>query len=130
MMKIPRLVTYLIVGGLNTAFSYSVYAAILFAGGTYVTAATGSFLIGLVVSFKSHRKFVFANSDRWFPTFSLYVASWAVIYLINITLLGVLVRFGVNSYVAGLLLLLPMAILSYILLRSLVFRSSRQVGER
>lgn len=127
-MKIPRLVAYFIVGGLNTAFSYSVYAAILYAGGNYVGAATGSFLLGLIVSFKSHRSFVFANSDRWFPSFLLYVGCWAVIYVINIALLSVLVSSGINSYLAGLLLLLPLSLLSYVLLQTVVFRGSRQVG--
>ena len=130
MIKIPRLISYLVVGGLNTAFSYSVYAAILFLGGSYVIAATFAFLIGLVVSFKTHQKLVFANSEGWRRTFSLYVACWAVIFCVNIALLSVLLKFGVNSYLAGLILPLPMGILSYLLLKSVVFRNSSQSGEQ
>jgi putative flippase GtrA len=117
-----RFLKFLIVGGFNTAFNYGIYAFFLFAGLGYFVAATISFLVGLIVSYKTHGRYVFRSSGN--RSFSLYVISWLFLYLTNISALGFLTRYGVDGYMAGALLIPPMAVLSYVVLRFAVFRES------
>ena len=101
-----RFLRFLIVGGLNTAVNYGVYALLLFLGLGYLPAATLSFVMGLVISFKSQGRFVFQSGRASFVRF---VASWLLIYVVHVSLLGLLVRSGMGSYLAGALLLAPTA---------------------
>ena len=115
-----RFFRFLVVGGLNTAFNYGVYAFFIFSGLGYFLASTISFIVGMVVSFKTHGRYVFHNYSN--QSFYLYVISWLVIYLANVSMLGLLIRNGVDSYWAGVLLIPPVAVLSFVVLRFIVFR--------
>jgi putative flippase GtrA len=115
-----RFLRFLIVGGLNTAVNYGIYALLLFLGLGYLPAATLSFVTGLVISFKSQGRFVFQNRGR--ASFVRFVGSWLLIYVVHVSVLGLLVRSGVDSYLAGALLLVPTALLSFAVLRLVVFR--------
>ena len=123
-----RFLRFLIVGGLNTAVNYGVYALLLFLGLGYLPAATLSFVMGLVISFKSQRRFVFQSSGR--ASFVRFVASWLLIYVVHVSLLGLLVRGGMGSYLAGALLLVPTALLSFAVLRLVVFREKAAGAEK
>jgi len=81
----PRFLRFLMVGVFNTGVNYGIYALFIFAGLGYIAAATLSFAVGLVVSFRTHSRYVFdAGGVRaFFP----YVVSWLAIYLLHITVL-------------------------------------------
>ena len=111
---------FLVVGGINTAFNYSVYALCIFAGLGHVIAATCAFAVGMVFNFKTHGKFVFKTRNK--NSFYLYVVSWVGIYIVNVTVLDLMVRNGVDSYLAGALMIPPMAVLAFLVLRFIVFR--------
>jgi putative flippase GtrA len=115
-----RFLRFLVVGGLNTALNYGIYALLIFVGLGYIAAATLSFVAGLVISFKTHSRFVF--DGRGNRAFLPYVASWLAIYLAHITTLGFLVRSGMNSYLAGAILVPPVAVISFLVMRFVVFR--------
>ena len=46
---------------------------------------------------------------------------YAIVYLVNVLALGVMLQFGIPEWLGGLILLLPSAILSYVLNRQFVF---------
>jgi putative flippase GtrA len=123
-----RFLRFLIVGGLNTAVNYGIYALLVYLGLGYLLAATLSFVAGLVISFKSQRRFVFRSRGK--HSFTLFVASWLLIYVIHVSMLGLLVRSGVDSYLAGALLLVPTALLSFAVLRLVVFRERAPAVEQ
>ena len=116
----PRFLRFLMVGVFNTGVNYGIYALFIFAGLGYIAAATLSFAVGLVVSFRTHSRYVFdAGGVRaFFP----YVVSWLAIYLLHITVLGLLVRNGMDSYLAGAILVPPVAVISFLVMRFVVFR--------
>jgi putative flippase GtrA len=121
-----RFVRFLVVGTLNTAFAYAVYALLIYVTGSYMVAVTLTFIIAPVVGFKSHRKFVFNNAGTKHALL-LYLASWGLLYLANVTSLRALVNAGIDSYIAGALLMPPMAVLSFVVLRFVVFRHGKPV---
>lgn len=116
------LLRFLVVGVLNTGFSYSIYAFFVFVGLDYKLANLLSLLLGIAFSFKT-QSMVFGNRD---PRLILRFASaWFVIYLINIAVIGALIRLGMNAYWAGVLALLPVALMSYAVQRWWVFGRGR-----
>jgi putative flippase GtrA len=117
-----RFLKFLVVGGLNTAFNYGIYALFIYLGAGYFIAATMSFVIGIFVSFLSHGRYVFQSRASPYRSFFLYVVSWIALYVANVSVLGLLVRNGVDSYLAGALMVPPMAVLSFVVLRFIVFR--------
>lgn len=114
-----RFVRFLMVGSLNTGFSYSVYALFLFFGLSYPIANLISLICGIFFSFYTQGKFVFRNTHR--KLFLRFVAVWGLIYLVNVIVIGVLVHVGLNAYIAGAIALAPVTLLSYLLQKVAVF---------
>jgi len=113
-----RFVRFLVWGGLNPAFGYCVFVAWLWLGSSF--ALRGAVPLGILFNFKSTGNLVFrSKGNRNLPRF---VAVYAIIYLVNTLSLGVMLRFGIHEWLGGLILLVPSAILSYVLNRHFVFR--------
>lgn len=113
-----RLLTYLVVGGLNTGMSLGVYflSLYLFHWPYYVASAV-SIVFGIIIGFKAHGAFVFGSKG----SFMRYVACWVSIYLGN-TLLIALIRDYTGDYWAQIILLPFTTVLSYFLMKKLVYR--------
>ena len=119
----PRLLRFFLVGGVNTVFGYGAYALFLLIGLHYVWAALLGTVAGVIFNFFTTGRLVFDRSTS--GGLFRFVAVYAVMYLLNVAALWVLDRFGLNPYVSGLILILPMACVSYLLMRRFVFRSPR-----
>lgn len=119
-----QFIRYLLVGGLNTALAYLIFAVLLYAGLDYKWASLLQLLIGLAVSFTTQGTLVFQNATRW--TFVKYVIAWAFLYLFNIGLIKLLMGgASVSAYLAGAIALVPVTLLSYVLLKFAVFGRAR-----
>ena len=114
-----QFIRFLIVGGLNTAFSYAVYAALLSAGLGYVWANFVSLVLGILVSFGTQGHFVFGNRDG--RRIVRFAACWGLIWVVNVLLITGLIRLGLNAYWSGALTLVPIALMSYAIQKLLVF---------
>lgn len=118
-----QLVRFGLVGVLNTGFSYAIYAALLALGLPYAAANLGALLIGIVFSFRTQGRLVFLNDDK--QRFLRFVAVWAAIYVVNVTLIGLFVSFGVGAYAAGAVALGPIVLLSFVAQKYFVFTLER-----
>ena len=116
-------VKFLLVGGFNTMLNYGIYALLIYLGLGYTLATTAAFIAGLAINFKTQGRFVF-NSKSNRP-FLLYVVSWLGIYVTNLWLLGLLIANGIDSYWAGALMVPPIAVLSFFVLKYVVFREKK-----
>lgn len=118
-----QFVRFVLVGLLNTGFSYAVYALFLYVGLPYVLANLMALLLGIVFSFRTQSTLVFRNRD---PRLLMrFAACWLLIFGLNIGLITLLMRAGLDAYAAGALALLPMTLISYFVQRLLVFGSSQ-----
>ena len=114
-----RWLRFLLIGGVNTAASYAVYALLLLAGLPYALANLGGLIFGIVFSFRMHSAYVFRQmGGRRFPR---YLVCWAVLYGVNIMLIAGLMQLQLDAYWAGALAILPIALLSYFLQKLFVF---------
>lgn len=122
----PRQVfRFVLVGALNTAFSFSVYSILLWFGVHFALANLLATLLGIIVSFRMHAHFVFGQT-AWSLIWR-YVGTWTLAYGANVALIALLISRGYGPYAAGAIAIAPTVVFSYLLQRGLVFRQSSQV---
>lgn len=117
---LPQALRFVLVGGVNTAFSYVVYAACIFMGAGYALASAASMAIGIVFSHMTNGRLVFSGTSR--GSLARFAASYLLVYGFTLLLLHALDRLGVDPYLSGLIVALPGAVVSFVLLKLLVFR--------
>ena len=117
---------FLLTGGVNTAFGYSVYFVLLRATGHALIALTLGTIIGVLFNFMSTGRVVFNATDpRLLWRFVLvYVAT----YIYNAIGLVILERQGVDPAIGALILLPGAVAMTWILNNRFVFH--RHVATR
>lgn len=116
---LPQPIRFLIVGGVNTAFGYGAYAFLLFVGFHYAAASFVGTVAGVLFNFLTTGTLVF---DGLSPArLARFVAVYAATWVLNVALLAALVHGGFDPYVAGLVAIVPMALVSYLSMRGFVF---------
>ena len=117
-----QLIKFLFVGVINTIFGYSLFALLIFIGLHYTIAVFIGTIIGIAFNFKTTGKYVFNNTDN--TLFFYFIGVYVFIYFFNIISLWLLQKIGVtNMYVAGAILILPAAVISFVLNRTFVFKN-------
>jgi putative flippase GtrA len=111
---------FLIVGGINTAFAYGVFALALYAGFHYALASLTSIVLGMFFSFFTQGKLVFKSNKP--GELARFLAVATLLYFVHTGLLKAAAYFGIDLYLAGAALTFPLSLLSYVLNKHLVFR--------
>ncbi len=114
-----RLPKFLLVGVLNTAFGYSLFALFIFLGVHYSLAVLLSTVLGILFNFKTIGRLVFRSHNN--RLIFRFVATYGLTYLLNVVILRILDGLRVNMYIAGMLLLIPLALISFVLQKKYVF---------
>jgi len=123
-----RFIKFLVVGVLNTAFGYSLFAFFLFIGLHYVLASLLGTIIGILFNFKTTGRLVFDSSDN--TLISRFFGVYTFIYIFNIIMLRLFEINGfVDMYINGLILLIPSAVVSFVLNKNFVFTESKKERE-
>jgi len=119
-----KFIKFLFVGGINTLFSYVIYALCV----TIISRATLSlfisYVIGIMFNFQTTGRIVFKNSDNSliYKFFGCYILT----FLINRYALSTLVdTMGLNKYLSQALLVFPIAMVSFLLLKNFVFKEKK-----
>jgi len=122
-------IRFLLVGGLNTAFGYSIYALLLYAGIHFSLASFISTCLGVLFNFKTVGRLVFKNSKS--SLFVKFAGVYLFVYLVSIGCLNFFNINNVNMYIAGAILIFPMAVLSFCLNKLFVFKEviSKHAGQ-
>lgn len=111
---------FILVGVLNTAFSYGMYAGFVFLGVDYRGANFLSLMLGILFSFKTQGRLVFKNTNN--RLFGRFIIGWVGIYLCVIVFIGRLIALGLDAYSAGALALPVSVALSFVVQKFFVFR--------
>ena len=116
-----KLARFVLVGGLNTVFGYAVFAGFTRLGWPDFLAIPAATVVGVAFNFITYGKLVFASLNaRNLPRFLL---GYFGLYICNLTGLRVLARVSLDAYKAQALLVIPLAILSYVINDQWVFRA-------
>jgi putative flippase GtrA len=110
------------VGGINTCFGYLMFALWVFLLKNVYLATVVATVINVLFNFNTYSRIVFKSNDhsRVYRFFGVYLFAMSL----QLILLRTFAHFGLtNPYLAGGILVLPMAALSFILMRKFVFRA-------
>jgi putative flippase GtrA len=116
------LVTYVLVGILNTIFGYSLFAFFIFLQIHYAAAVLFATVIGVLFNFKTIGGLVFKSHNN--ALIFRFVAVYVIVYVINVAGLKVFDSYGVDMYLAGFLMLFPATAVSFTLHNWFVFREA------
>jgi len=119
-LDLAQAARFVIVGLVNTTFSYLIYALFLFIGLNFALANLGALMFGILFSFRTQGAFVFNNTDS--KLLGRFFVVWVAVYLITIAIIGCLVLYGIDPYIGGALALPASAIASFFLQKNLVFK--------
>ena len=111
---------FLIVGIFNTIFGYAVFAALLYLGLHYTIAAFFSVALGAYFNFHTTGHFVFGS--RHHSLLVKFLTVYFIIYLAKVSGLFGLQKLGVNNYLGGAILILPLGLTSFLLNKFWVFK--------
>lgn len=114
---------FLFVGLLNTAFSYFLYALFITIGLVANLALLLQYIFGVLWNFKTTGTIVFQNKNN--KLIFKFVLSYVFTFLINSILLKILLNY-INDYLAQAILILPIALLSFIILKYWVFKVKQE----
>ena len=110
---------FLFVGALNTLFSYFLYALFVTIGFKANLALFFQYVIGVIWNFKTTGVLVFKNNNN--KLVFKFILCYIFTFILNSVLLKLLLNYT-NSYIAQAILILPIAIVSFLLLKVFVFK--------
>ncbi|WP_298854371.1 GtrA family protein [uncultured Ruegeria sp.] len=104
---------FALVGIVNTAFGYAVFSVLSLSGLPAQAALAISFVIGVAWNFMTHARIVF--DTKGFRKLPFYLLAYVMVYGFNAFSLEALLIAGLHPIVAQGLLVLPAAVLAFIL---------------
>ena len=124
-MKITGLseqfILFLVMGGINTLFYYCLFSSLIYVGLYYVTAVVIATVCGVLFNFQTFGRVVFKNFQL--RLLGRFICVYIVVCAANIAGLRLLELVGLmNKYIAGAILVLPIALLGYVLNKTFVFK--------
>ena len=123
-MKNNKFIKFILVGILNTAFGYSLFALFIFLNMHYSLAVFLSTVLGILFNFKTIGKLVFDSHDN--SLIFRFIFVYVLLYLINISCLWFFKISGwENMYINGFILLIPLALISFVLNKKFVFKGKK-----
>ena len=115
-----RFMRFILIGILNTAFGYSLYALLIFLGLRFDLAILIATILGVLFNFKTTGILVFDNRRN--NLILRYFGAYSIIYLLNVILVWLMLKSNINSYLAQAFALPVLVVLSYAMQRDFVFK--------
>lgn len=126
LIKKHKFVRFLLVGVINTLFGYFSFATLILIGLDYKLAALLATILGVLFNFQTTGRLVFGSKNN--KLIFRFVLVYVVTFLLNVEALRIVdaIDIGIEQktkmLIAGAILLLPMAVISFILMKLFVFR--------
>lgn len=114
-------IKFIAVGVLNTVFGYSLFAILLAFKINYIFALALSTIAGILFNFKTFGKIVFSSNDN--KRIFKFILVYALVYIINICGISFFVFGGKSPLVGGAVMLIPCALISFILQKKVVYNN-------
>ncbi len=113
-------IRFLMAGGINTIFYYILFSVFVYLNMDYRVATLLATAVGIIFSFTTFSKYVFINSNK--KLIFRFIVNYIIVYFFNISIINFLhTQTQMSLYLAGLLSIFPVAILTYVLNKFFVF---------
>ena len=126
LIKKHKFVRFLLVGALNTLFSYFLYGSLILIGLNYKYAVLLATILGVLFNFQTTGRLVFGSKNN--KLMFRFVLVYVVTFLLNVEALRIVdaIDIGIEQktkmLIAGAILVFPLAVISFILMKLFVFR--------
>ncbi len=119
---------FLFVGAMNTVFAYVIYALFVTIGLVPNLALFFQYIIGVLWNFKTTGSIVFKNNNN--KLLFKFIGAYIITFFLNSVLLNFLVeKIKLNDYLAQAILVLPVAIISFLLFKLWVFKEKERISK-
>ena len=115
-----QFIKFILVGILNTLFGYGCFALfLLYMKLHYSLALLLATVVGVLFNFKTTGALVFSSHNN--RLIFRFIASYIIIYTINASGIAALLQIGIPPHLGGAILIVPMAIIAFLLNKKFVF---------
>jgi len=115
-----KFILFLCVGLLNTLFGYSIFAFFLWIGVHFTISALISTIAGILFNFTTFGRIVFKNNS--YSNLPKFVFIYALNYFLGVGVLYYCDQLDYNLYFVQAILLMPTAVLRYLLMKYFVYK--------
>lgn len=116
-----QFIRFLLVGVLNTAFGYVVYAIGVLAGLYPEAALAIAFVCGVLFNYVTTGRLVFRSGRA--HAFPRFVVVYIALYGINVLALRLIIGMGAGPLLAQALVVPPIVLCTFVLLKLVVYRN-------
>ncbi len=113
-----KFIRFLFVGSINTVLSFLIFSFLYYIGLHYFIATTLNLAVGMFISFNTHKHITFTSKSN---KYNIYVGFALMFYMITNILLYFAESSGYNIYLSYLCILLPIAMINFLILRRYIF---------
>jgi len=125
----PSFLKFVVVGVTNTLGGYAFYAALLVLGVNYALALTLEYVVGIAYGFLLNKRWTFKAQGESAQQAWRFVALYGFIYVLNVTLLMLLVeRWALSPYLAQIFILGFLTLLSFVVQKRWIFTKQPTVA--
>ncbi|GCA72578.1 hypothetical protein MiYa_04131 [Microcystis aeruginosa NIES-2519] len=130
LIKKHKFARFLLVGAINTLFGYFLYGSLILIGLNYKYAVLLATILGVLFNFQTTGRLVFGSKNN--KLMFRFVLVYVVTFLLNVEALRIVDGMNINieqktkMLIAGAILVLPMAVISFVLMKLFVFREGSQ----
>lgn len=114
-----KFIKFVFVGFVNTIFGYSIFSFGIFIGLHYSISLLLSSILGIIFNFNSIGLLVFKDNNK--ELFFNFLFIYLIIYIVNLLFIKLIFFIFSNYYVSAAIMLVPSALLSFLLLKKYVF---------
>lgn len=115
-----KFIKFLFVGALNTAFGYLMYVIFISTPLPREWALFCAYVCGVLWNFKTTGTLVFKNKNN--GLIFKFIGAYIITYFVNLFSLNFLADLGIGKYISQLILVFPIAMLSFTLFKYFVFK--------
>ncbi|MBQ7551646.1 MAG: GtrA family protein [Bacteroidales bacterium] len=124
----PQFIRFIFVAILNTAVGWCIYAGLLLIFDKvlvldypYIYASLFGTILSILFNFKTYGIIVFRNRSN--KLIFKFIAVYTFNYFCNIGGIALLEHWGINNYVAGAIVAIPVGFIGYVLNKIFVFKA-------
>ena len=114
-----KFIRFLFVGSFNTLVSFLSFSLLYYIGLHYTLATFLNLILGIFISFNTHKKLTFGSSSTYYSRFILVALFY---YVIMNSFLYLADKANFNMYLSYLFILFPIAITNFFILRKYIFK--------
>lgn len=118
-----RMLKFLGVGLLNTAFGYGIYAVLVFIELPYLLALFLATVAGVIFNYFSIGRVVFEARGGWL-VFGKFITAYVIVYIVNAALLSITTHFfHLGPYLGQIVCIPPNVITGWLLMNYWVYKN-------